>query len=155
MDSLSVNNKWSAPLLLIGVVISLCSCHRDQLLVNQQKGRTELAPFLLGEMAKYGVSLAATSPPSTSGLTNFVYCRDKDGLQIVCEGNRAAALLAILKPALGEPKLMTTNSSGPSSFVYSLGQSGVAVNCSVDSGYPNASNRVLTHLVIVRVAGLR
>jgi hypothetical protein len=80
---------------------------------------------------------------------------DKDGFQVVCSGNKVAAILSLLQPHFGEPALTRTNGGGLASFAYTVHQTGVAVTCGLDSGMVDGTRQEVTHLAIVQAAAIK
>lgn len=134
--------------------ITVSSCKKDGLLPNEQEGKADLSVFVFSQIAKYGGSNTVASG-TTSGLTNYVYSEDKDGFQIVCKGNRVAALQSLFQAHFGNPVLTATNASGLSSFVYAVHQTGMAVTCGLDSGIVDGTKQEVTQLVVVRPGALK
>jgi hypothetical protein len=127
--------------------IGVCSCQREeQPLKNGKKGTRDISSFVLSQVIKYGGSNAVATERPITGITNYVYSEDKDGIQVMCEGNKVASFHDILQPHFGKPALTTTNAEGLASFSYAIRQTGVAVGCGLDS----MGTKQLTHLVIVR-----
>lgn len=134
--------------------IALCSCSKKGMLPNEKQGKADIATFLFRQIAKYGGSNAPTSGVAT-GITKYVYSEDKDGFQVVCEGNRVAVLQSLFQPHFGNPAITKTNATGLSSFVYALHQTGLAITCGLDEGMIDGRNQELTHFVAVRSGALK
>ena len=147
--------RLSVALCLALLCIALSSCKKDGLLPNEQQGKTDLPAFIFTEMAKYGGSIVPPARVTAIGLTKYVYSEDKDGFQIVCLGNQVAALCGVFQPQFGNPALSTTNASGLASFVYSVNQTGLAINCGLDSGIIDGVKQQVTQLVAVKQGALR
>jgi|SRR6266850_3554587 len=138
-----------------GFCLALCSCERKGLLPNEKPGKLELSTFILNQIAKYGGSNIPTARRTTSGITNYVYAEDKDGFQVLCLGNKVAALRSVFQPHFGNPVMSATNANGLSSFVYTINQTGVAVNCGLDSTTVKGTRQEVTQLVILRPEALK
>src|SRR5262249_27055029 len=108
-----------------------------------------VSKFIASEMLKYGGS---NLPPGlvATGITNYNYSEDKDGFQVVCQGNRVAALCGIFGSQFGNPVLSKTNAMGLAAFVYTAQQTGLAVTCGVVTN----ANQEITHLVVVKAGAL-
>lgn len=133
----------------------LCSCNKQGLLLHERQGREDFSAFLSIQIVKYGGSNISFARGAAIGISNYVYSVDKDGFQVVCIGNKVAALRNMLQPHFGEPALTTTNAGGLSSFVYAVRQTGVAINCGLDRGMVDGARQEITHLVIVKADALR
>src|SRR5580658_6658761 len=96
----------------------LCSCKKDRFLQNEKEGKIELSAFLLGEIVKYGGSNALGGPTNT--ITNYVYSEDKEGFQVVCQGNKVTDLRSIFQAYYGNPVLARTNANGLKAFEYTV-----------------------------------
>jgi hypothetical protein len=130
--------------------IAVCSCQRhDERLKNGRKGTKDISSFVSSQITKYGGSNTVAKRRS-SGITDYVYSEDRDGFQVMCEGNKVAAFHDMLQPHFGMPALTTTNAEGLASFSYAIRQTGVAVNC----GFDTMGTRQLTHLVVVRAGAV-
>lgn len=139
---------------LLLICILFCSCKREGLLPNQKEGNTDLSVFIFSQIVKYGGS-NTTATGTMSGLTNYIYSEDKDGFQIVCKGNKVAALQSLFQTHFGNPVLTATNASGLSSFVYAVHQTGLAVTCGLDSGIIDGAKQEVTQLVLVKPGALK
>lgn len=139
---------------LVLLCVASSSCKKDGLLPNEREGKDDLSVFIFSQIAKYGGSNVVSSG-TTSGLTNYVYSEDKDGFQIVCKGNKVAALQSLFQAHFGNPVLSATNASGLSSFVYAVHQTGLAINCGLDSGMVDGTKQEVTQLVAVKPGALR
>jgi hypothetical protein len=126
--------------------LGTCSCKKQSLRLKEQKEGIELSVFITSEMSKYGGSNQLADALTATGITNYAYSEDKDGFQVVCQGNRVAALFNVFGAQFGSPVLAKTNSSGLAAFVYSVQQTGLGVNCGV---FTNADKEI-THLVVVK-----
>ena len=133
----------------------MCSCKRDGLLPNERQGKGDVSIFIFPEMAKYGGTNVPEAGVKASGLTNYVYSEDKDGFQIVCPGDQVAAFCTMFQPHFGNPALTTTNGNRPASFVYSVNQTGLAINCGLDNGVVDGVRTQVTQLVAVKQAALK
>jgi hypothetical protein len=133
-------------LLLFG--FGVCSCKRQNVPLKEQNGNVDVSNFIMSEMLKYGGSNRPAGPASVTGITNYSYSEDRDGFQVVCQGNRVAELCNIFGSQFGSPVLTKTNATGLAGFVYSAQQIGLAVNCGV---FTNA-NQEITHLVLVKAS---
>ena len=142
---------WCFPLLCI----ALCSCKKDGGLPNEKQGKADLSAFIFTEIVKYGGSNVPAARVTASGLTNYVYSEDKDGFQVVCLGNKVSALCNVFQSQFGNPALSTTNAGGLASFVYSVNQTGLAINCGLDSGNIDGVRQQVTQLVVVKPGALR
>ena len=137
--------------------VVLLSCAKSGDLPNEKRGSEDLAVFIFSEIGKYGGTNVPAAQVSPSGIRDYRYSEDKDGFQVLCNGNTIDALLAIFQQRFGSPSLVRTNTTGPTLFVYSVKQTGLAVNCAVH-GEPidestNVSDRV-TQLAVVRQSAL-
>jgi hypothetical protein len=132
-------------LLFIGFWV--CSCKRQNVPLKVQTRNIDVSNFILSEMLKYGGS---NRPAGPTGITNYSYSEDKDGFQVVCQGNRVAELCNIFGSQFGSPVLTKTNATGLAGFVYSAQQVGLAVNCGV---FTNA-NQEITQLAVVKASAL-
>jgi hypothetical protein len=125
------------------------------MLPHEKRGAGEVSRFIFAEIAKYGGSNNPAAPVPVSGITNYLYSEDQDGFQVICDGNNIAALRSIFQARYGNPTLSTTNTNGVASFVYSVRQTGMAVNCGLEGGMVNDTRKELTHLVAVKAGVLK
>lgn len=136
--------------LRVGVVIfclllSLlaCSCEKPGFLAI----RGGLSSLVFEKIEAFGgPAILPTGNPLP--IENYEYYEDNEGFQILCQSNHVATFLTIFQPHFGNPAILKTNSAGVSSFVYSVRQAGVAINCSVDT--VKKTQKQYTHLVIVK-----
>jgi hypothetical protein len=135
--------------------IAFCSCTRQTLLPKEERGKQELSTFLLSQVAKYGGSNAPSPSGVVTGITNYVYSEDKDGFQVVCNGNNVGTLRNILESQFGEPALVKTNARGVASFVYAIHQIGVAITCGLDTNTVSGARQELTHMTVVKAGVLK
>ncbi|MCZ7637664.1 MAG: hypothetical protein M5U12_17485 [Verrucomicrobia bacterium] len=124
-------------------------------MLNEKQGEGDLSAFVFTQMARYGGSNVPATRVIMIGLTNYVYSEDEDGFQIVCPGNQVAALCNALRAHFGSPALSTTNTSGVVSFVYSVSQTGLAINCGVDTAMVGGVRQQVTQFVAVQPRALR
>lgn len=151
------NQRLSGAAVIVCSLVLLCvgspACKKEGLLPNQREGKVDLSLFIFSQIIKYGGSNVVIGI-TTSGLTNYVYSEDKDGFQIVCKGNKVAALQSLFQTHFGDPVLTATNASGLSSFVYAVHQTGLAINCGLDGGTVDGTTQEVTHLVAVKKGAL-
>lgn len=135
--------------------ITFCSCKRETFLLNERQAKFELSTFIFEQLPSYGGPNIPASRAPKSGITNFVYSQDKDGFQVMCQGNVVTAVHRIFQPVFGNPALARTNATGLSSFVYAGYQAGVAVNCGLSTRTTNGVNQEFTHLVVANSEALK
>lgn len=155
---MSINRKspWSFTLCCLPLLcFSFCSCKRDGLLLNEKRGSVDVSSFVANEIVTYGGASFQAARLTPSGVTNYVYSEDKDGFQIVCLGNKVAVLCNVFQSQFGTPALSTTNAKGLASFVYAVTQTGVAINCGLDSGIIDGATQEVTQLVVVKASALK
>lgn len=144
-------------MLLLVACLAAFGCDRQDLLPGATRGKGDSDAFVLREMGKYGGTNSrpagpVSGTPTSSALAPYLYLEDESGFQVVWEGNRVSAVCALLQQRFGAPAMARTNAAGLAGFVYSAPQTGLAVNCALDSTRIKGSTREVTRLVAVRVA---
>jgi len=134
--------------------VALCSCKKEELLLNQKQGAKEITAFVFEEIGKYGGPSISSTNKIGNGVTDYVYSEDKQGFQVICFGNKMADFQKIFQPDFGIPAMAKTNAVGLSSFVYGSPKMPVVINCSLDWGMVNGTQREFTHLVVAKAGAL-
>ena len=93
-------------------LVMLCSCKKPGLLVNERQGKIDFSTFIASQIVKYGGSNTSLATGIAPGITSYVYSDDENGFQVVCVGNKVAALRNLFQPAFGDPALTATNVIG-------------------------------------------
>jgi hypothetical protein len=135
--------------------VAVCSCKKESLLPNEKRGTGDLSTVVFSQIARYGGVSVPLNLITNVAITNFSYTTDRDGFQVVCQGNEIERLCSMFRSCYGQPAISTTNTIGLASFVYAIRQAGVAVNCGLDKRTANGATQEVTHLVVVRAGAFK
>lgn len=144
--------KLSCLLLLLTVIV--CSCGIKDSLPGDNRGRIELQEFIPFEVKRWGGLDKTAALPPTKMQIDYRYTRDADGCQVYCKGDRSAELQSYLRSLYGPPSLVSTNKDGYVFAQYGFKDIGLALQCVVAGEELGDTNKLITHIVIVRSGAL-